>query len=96
MEERASGDVRARPHPAKLPTCEGELKENLNSKGFYQQREVDANVIQKWSWFCGSGFIVRRIERGCGISLYVLSAKQSTEARHVVEQSLCEVLKGRL
>lgn len=38
---KESGDLRARPHSAKLPTCEKELMKSLSSEGNHQQLEAD-------------------------------------------------------
>lgn len=37
---KESSDLRARPHSAKLPTCEKELKKGLSSEGNHQQQKL--------------------------------------------------------
>jgi len=37
---KGSGDLRARPHPAKLPTCEKESKKSLSSKETISNRKL--------------------------------------------------------
>ena len=43
---KGSGDLRARPHPAKLPTCEKELKKSLSNKENHQNQKADENVFE--------------------------------------------------
>ena len=44
---KGSGDHRARLHPAKLPTCEKELKNSLSSDRNHGQQKADAHGINK-------------------------------------------------
>ena len=39
-------DLKARPHSAKLPTCENELKKCLSSKGNHHQQKANADVFE--------------------------------------------------
>lgn len=41
---KGSGDLKARPHPVKLPACEKELEESMNNKGSHQQQKDYANA----------------------------------------------------
>lgn len=69
-QKKRGGTLRARPHQAKLPTCERELKKSLCSKGNWQIKDY-ANVSlgggqvpalggnRTWQLFCccGGGFV---------------------------------------
>ena len=48
---KGSGDLTARLHPAKLLTCEKELKKNLSSVGKHQKQKADENVTEGGSSF---------------------------------------------
>lgn len=43
---KGSDDHRARPHPAKLPTYEEELKKSLSSKENHGQQKADTDLIE--------------------------------------------------
>lgn len=47
IRNKRSGDLWARPHPAKFPTYEKELKKNLSSEGNHQQQKADIDVIEE-------------------------------------------------
>lgn len=63
------GNLRARSHSFKLPTCENELKESLSSEENHQPQKTDANIIKEgpssnrtWQfpvcfWFLSQGYI---------------------------------------
>jgi hypothetical protein len=66
-----SGDL-TKPHSAKLPICEKELKKSLSSEGDYQHKEAGAQATKQggqvpatWQLFpCGSGFRVKNAKMG--------------------------------
>lgn len=43
---KENGNLRARPHSAKFPTCEKELKKSLSNKENHQNQKADENVFE--------------------------------------------------
>ena len=44
---KGSGELSARPYPAKLPSCEEELKKSLSIEGNQQQQKDDVKAIDQ-------------------------------------------------
>ena len=48
---KGSCDLRVRPHPDNLPTCENELKKSLSSEGSHQEEKANIIVILQGAKF---------------------------------------------
>lgn len=45
--DKGNSGLRVRSHPAKLPTCEEELKKSLSSEGNHQHQKAGENLIEQ-------------------------------------------------